>query len=97
MLEVGGCPIGLFADWKHEEETISVSPEDLFVIYAYGITKAHNQAYQEFGEGRLKKVILDHRNQPCEEIQDYILASVRDFSRGAEQFDDQTFVIGRVK
>lgn len=96
LLEAGGCPIGMFSDWTYDEGTITVGPEDLFVIYTDGITEAHNKEEEEFGEERLQQVILDHRDRPCEEIQDRILASVRDFSLGAEQFDDQTLVIGRV-
>lgn len=97
LLEAGGCPIGLFSDWTYEEETISVSPEDLFVIYTDGITEAQNQENQEFGEDRLKQVILDHRTKPREDIQNRILAAVADFSLSAGQFDDQTVVIGRIR
>jgi sigma-B regulation protein RsbU (phosphoserine phosphatase) len=97
LLDVGGCPIGFFPDWKYEEHTIQVLPGDLFVIYTDGITEAHNVDNVEFGEEQLKRVIMNYRHRPCEDIQARILKTVHDFSRGAEQFDDQTVVVGRVQ
>lgn len=97
LLDVGGCPIGLFEEWKYEERTIPVTRDDLFVIYTDGITEAQSVDNTEFGEERLKQVIMTHRSRPCEDIQEQILRAVRDFSHGSEQFDDQTVVIGRVR
>lgn len=97
QLMTGGCPIGMFSDWTYEEDTIGIDTDDLFVIYTDGITEAQNREQKEFGEDRLERVIHDNRNRSCEEIQKRILAAVRDFSHGAEQFDDQTVVVGRVR
>ena len=94
-LTVGGCPIGMFTEWEYEEETIAIEPKDLLVIYTDGITEAQNTHQEEFGEERLGAEIENSRELACEEIQDRILAAVRDFSHGAEQFDDQTVVVGR--
>lgn len=97
ILDVGGCPIGLFTEWKFQEETITVIKGDLIVIYTDGITEAQSTSQNEFGEERLQQVVLANQNRSCEEIQEEILRAVRDFSIGAEQFDDQTIVVGRVK
>jgi len=97
LLDVGGCPIGLFEEWKYEENTIPVTRGDLFVINTDGITEAQSVDNTEFGEDRLREVIITHQNRPCEDIQEQILRAVRNFSHGSEQFDDQTVVIGRVK
>ena len=97
VLDVGGCPIGLFTEWKFQEDTIPVIKGDLIVIYTDGITEAQSANQNEFGEERLQQVVLANQNRSCEEIQEKILRAVRDFSIGAEQFDDQTIVVGRVK
>lgn len=97
VLSEGGCPIGMFSDWTYEENSVSIAPDDLIVIYTDGITEAKNRKDEEFGETRLKEVIADHQTLSCDAIQECILTAVRDFSRGVEQFDDQTVVVGRVR
>lgn len=97
LLESGGYPIGLFPEAKYEESTVRVDPGDLFAVYTDGITDALNAEDEDFGEARLRGVLSQNRNRPSEEILDQILVSVRDFSLGVEQFDDQTAVIGRVR
>lgn len=97
LLESGGYPIGLFPEAEFEESTVRVDPGDLFAVYTDGITDALNTEDEDFGEARLRRVLSRNRNRPSEEILEHILASVRDFSQGVEQFDDQTAVIGRVR
>lgn len=97
LFESGGYPIGLFPDAEYEESSVRVDPGDLFAVYTDGITDALNTKDEDFGEARLRQVLSRNRNRPSEDILDRILASVRDFSLGAEQFDDQTAVIGRVR
>lgn len=97
VLDVGGCPIGLFTEWKFQEDTIPVIKGDLIIIYTDGITEAQSANQNEYGEERLQQVVLANQDRSCEEIQEKILRAVRDFSFGAEQFDDQTIVVGRVK
>ena len=97
LLERGGYPIGLFPEAEFEEGSVRVDPGDLFAVYTDGITDALNTKDDDFGEARLHQVICQNRDRPSEDILERILASVRDFSLGAEQFDDQTAVIGRVR
>jgi len=97
LLESGGYPIGLFPEAEFEESAVRVDPGDLFAVYTDGITDALNTKDEDFGEARLRQVLSQNRNRPSENILEQILASVRDFSLGAEQFDDQTAVIGRVR
>ena len=97
LLESGGYPIGLFPEAEYEDSSVSVDPGDLFAVYTDGITDALNREEEDFGESRLRRVLSRNRDRPTEEILERILASVRDFSLGVEQFDDQTAVIGRVR
>ncbi|MDE2727206.1 MAG: SpoIIE family protein phosphatase [Gemmatimonadota bacterium] len=97
LLESGGYPIGLFPEAEYEDSSVSVDPGDLFAVYTDGITDALNREEEDFGETRLRRVLSRNRDRTSEEILERILASVRDFSHGVEQFDDQTAVIGRVR
>lgn len=97
LLESGGYPIGLFPEAEFEESDVKVDSGDLLAVYTDGITDALNSEDEDFGEARLRRVLSRNRNRPSEDILEQILASVRDFSQGVEQFDDQTAVIGRVR
>ena len=97
LLESGGYPIGLFPDAVFEESDVGVDSGDLFALYTDGITDALNSEDEDYGEARLRHVLSRNRSRPSEDILEQILASVRDFSQGVEQFDDQTAVIGRVR
>ncbi|MCY3553922.1 MAG: SpoIIE family protein phosphatase [Gemmatimonadetes bacterium] len=97
LLESGGYPIGLFPEAEYEDSSVIVDPGDLFAVYTDGITDALNREDEDFGEARLRGVLSRNRDRSSEEILERILASVRDFSLGVEQFDDQTAVIGRVR
>ncbi|MBI2950754.1 SpoIIE family protein phosphatase [bacterium] len=96
QLGVGGVPLGLIADARYEEATVSLDAGDLFVIYTDGITEAQSSSGEMFGEERLERVILGCAGVSCEEIQSQILEAVRDFSVGVEQADDQTLVVGKI-
>ena len=97
LLESGGYPIGMFPEAEYQESTVRVDPGDLFAVYTDGITDALNTEDEDFGEARLRRVLSRNRDRPSEEILEQILASVRHFSLGVEQFDDQTAVVGRVR
>lgn len=97
LLESGGYPIGMFPEAEYEDSSVSIDPGDLFAVYTDGITDALNREEEDFGETRLRRVLSRNRDRSSEEILERILASVRDFSLGVEQFDDQTAVIGRVR
>ena len=96
QLCAGGVPLGLIADARYEEATVSLDAGDLFAIYTDGITEAQSLSGEMFGEERLERVILGCAGMSCEEIQSQILEAVRDFSLGVEQADDQTLVVGKI-
>jgi sigma-B regulation protein RsbU (phosphoserine phosphatase) len=96
QLSVGGCPVGLIPDARYEEKIVSLGSGDLFVIYTDGIPEAQSLSGEMFGEERLERVILSCAAMSCEEIQSQILEAVREFSRGVEQADDQTLVVGKI-
>ena len=96
QLSVGGCPVGLIADVRYEEAVVTLDAGDLFVIYTDGITEARSLSGEMFGEERLERVILDCSGLSCEEVQSQILETVREFSLGVEQADDQTLVVGKI-
>lgn len=87
--------IGLFEQWECSAEQMRVAPGDLLVIFSDGVTEAaHNE--EEYGEARLIHELQACRHLPANEIVEVILASVQEFSAGA-QSDDLTLMIAKAR
>jgi sigma-B regulation protein RsbU (phosphoserine phosphatase) len=61
-------------------------------LFTDGVTEACNLAGEEFGEARLLRFLVDHRNLSAEKLQAKILAVVAEFSGGRWQ-DDATLLV----
>jgi sigma-B regulation protein RsbU (phosphoserine phosphatase) len=96
QLQTGGLCLGLLPNSDYKEEQVQLNPGDVFVLYTDGITESFNAQEEEFGEERLKQVLLDNRRRTAVEIFDAILQAVADFNAGAPQHDDMTLVVGKV-
>jgi sigma-B regulation protein RsbU (phosphoserine phosphatase) len=94
-----GMPLGLFADATWGLEAVELGPGGLLVLYTDGISEAHHELPDLFGEERLLASVragLDAagaRRPPAEEIRDRILADVHDFVDGTPQPDDIALVL----
>lgn len=65
---------------------------DKLVLYTDGITEAHDNNNNLFGEDNLKKLLLKHKNSNVKELTEVIAASVDEFSQDIDQFDDYCIV-----
>ena len=80
-----------------QEETIALTPGDLFVLFTDGISEAMNPAEECFGEGRLGELIDQHGSKPFEELRERILGEIRVFVGTASQHDDMTMLLLKVE
>jgi sigma-B regulation protein RsbU (phosphoserine phosphatase) len=74
----------------HRAAEVQLSAGDLVVLYSDGITEAIDAADEEFGMDRLTRLLLDHRGEAPGELSSRIFSSVAEFTRGVDQYDDQT-------
>jgi sigma-B regulation protein RsbU (phosphoserine phosphatase) len=94
-----GMPLGLLEDGTWGLEAVQLDPGDSLVLYTDGITEAHHELPDLFGEERLLESVrasLDAagpRRPPVQEIQDRILADVHSFVGGTPQPDDIALVL----
>ncbi|WP_421908571.1 PP2C family protein-serine/threonine phosphatase [Methanolacinia petrolearia] len=98
-----GMALGVLEDNKYGAGEISTSSGDLIVFFTDvivfftdGITESINTGEEEFGEERLKEIIMNNRHKKPEEIADLIIESVDLHSTGNPQFDDITLIILKV-
>jgi sigma-B regulation protein RsbU (phosphoserine phosphatase) len=96
LLDVGGTVVGLFGDMVYPEGRITLDPGDIVIAFSDGITEPEND-FGEFGEERLREIVLENRDLPLARISDAILNAVIDWIGGEEQPDDMTVVLARAR
>ena len=94
-LETGGVVLGLFDSATFDEETLTLQPGDLVVLFSDGVTEAMNAEGDEFTDDRLIACANAHRGETPQQILDALLADVHAFCAGEAQSDDVTAVLVR--
>jgi sigma-B regulation protein RsbU (phosphoserine phosphatase) len=91
---VTGPLLGMPVELAFVEQTLELTPGDLFVLYTDGVTEAHHRNQPLFGQERLIDVI---RQAPADvdAVADAILAAVTAYGP-AEPRDDVAVVVGRI-
>jgi hypothetical protein len=82
----------IFTSTLNEEE-ISLSHGDIFVLYTDGFTEAMNEKQELYGEEKLIKLIEEKRSQSAKDIINIILKDVRKFVDNYPQHDDMTILV----
>lgn len=80
-----------------EEIEISLTPDNLFVLYSDGLTEAMNSVKEEYGMERLVDCVRSVRYDSSEKIVGNVIDSVQSFTKDADQHDDITLVIVKTK
>jgi sigma-B regulation protein RsbU (phosphoserine phosphatase) len=97
LLTTGGPIIGTFLDGPYEQESIQMERGDLLVAYTDGVTEAMNPEDVEFGEARLRAIIVESLLLTARELADRIITKVHEWQGDAPQHDDITLIALRVK
>ena len=95
MLEGGGPVLGVISVAPYSEQSASLAPGDLLVLYSDGVTEANNPDFDEFGEERFIHVLNENRARPAREIVDAVTAALKEFTAGAPQADDITLLVAK--
>jgi len=94
QLEEGGTVLGLLPGVSFVRAHTEVRPGDVLVLYTDGLVEATNAADEMFGmEGLVTSVRNGGSASSPGETVAHILLTVREFSAGAPQADDQTLVV----
>jgi HAMP domain-containing protein len=97
-LEKGGLILGFLQDQKFEQETTSLQPGDIMVLYTDGITESIDPDPETpddklFGEERLIKIVRWSADLAAREIQGAVLQAVTAHTQNTPQNDDITLVV----
>jgi sigma-B regulation protein RsbU (phosphoserine phosphatase) len=97
QLSVGGTVVGMFPEMGYEEATVELHPGDVLFVFTDGVPEAHNPEDEEFGEERLQQLLRQTAHLPADEISARISAEMKNWIRDAEQYDDLTFIVMKVR
>jgi phosphoserine phosphatase RsbU/P len=79
-----------------QEETIPLSPGDLYLFFTDGISEAMNAQDDCFGEQRLGQLVEAHSHLPSDELRERVLREISSFVGDAPQHDDMTMILLKV-
>ncbi len=90
-------PLGAFREVPYDTRELFLKKGDLLFFYTDGFTEAMNGDMNPFGEERLMASVEARQGGTLEEVANGVLADIRGFVGGAEQYDDMTFLFLRVE
>lgn len=101
LLRTNGIALGLdkgsLFDKHLEESEIELKSGQLFSFFSDGVTETMNENDELFGEERLMKIFSENNHLHSTSIMDEIEKEIIQFRGKAEQHDDMTMVIVKVK
>ncbi len=89
-----GAVLGLFDQTTYEEQSVSLEPGDLLVLYTDGVTEARDPSGTFFDEESLVRTLNGTAHLPAQTIADRLGEELDRFSPGLQE-DDRTVLILR--
>jgi phosphoserine phosphatase RsbU/P len=91
-LAAGGPVIGVFREGVYAQQEVSLVSGDRLVLFTDGVTEANSPGGEEFGEERLRHLLIANRSLGAEELQRKIFAAASEFCAASFR-DDVTLVV----
>ena len=88
-----GLPLGMFDGVEFQQETVKLEPSEYLVLYTDGVTEAMNKSFDEYGESRLRQVMIGSSDKSASGFLGVIVSDVEKFVAGEPQSDDITMVV----
>jgi phosphoserine phosphatase RsbU/P len=92
-LETGGPVLGVFESIAYEKGRTTIEQGDVLVVFSDGVSETWNPADEEFGEARLREVVVGARGSSAPEILRAVLDAAERFGEGTKATDDRTMIV----
>lgn len=92
-----GLEPGAVFDRALEEKVFRLKENGLLLLYSDGLTEAMDEHMNEFGEDRMYAMVKNASRASSVELQDLLIREVERHRNGAEQNDDITLVVIRIR
>ncbi len=97
-LKKGGMILGVMQTViPYEYEKVQLKKDDTIILFTDGITEAMNKSNEEYSDERLENLVIDLSEKNSKEILDLIVKDVTNFTNDAEQSDDITCMVIKIK
>ena len=93
LLEQGSAALNILTDAKFISGSVKLEQGDQIIFYTDGVTEVFNTDNVEYGFERLKKIILESKDQSASEIITNIVNSTKAFSGTTLFRDDFTIIV----
>ena len=87
-----GFVVGGMAGMKYKDYELQLEPGDKLFVYTDGVPEATNAVGEMFGTDRMLEALNEDIYAPVEEMLRNVRRAVKEFTPGAEQFDDLTML-----
>jgi sigma-B regulation protein RsbU (phosphoserine phosphatase) len=88
-----GLPLGMFDSVEFQQETVKLGPSEYLVLYTDGVTEAMNKSLDEYGENRLRQMMISSGDKSASGFLEGIVSDVEKFVAGEPQSDDLTMLV----
>lgn len=92
-LEADGPVVGLLPFAPYTEQSVTLRPGDVMVLFTDGISEAMTHEDEEWGEERMIESAQKCRDKTAEGVMKEIFRDVDAFTAGAPQHDDMTLLV----
>ena len=82
--------VGALSGAKFKGNELELRKGDTIYLYTDGVTEAHDENEEMFGEERLLKVLNENQDLSAEELDGHVRSKVAEFVGDTEQYDDIT-------
>ncbi|MFZ1728635.1 MAG: PP2C family protein-serine/threonine phosphatase [Bacteroidota bacterium] len=90
-------PLGMVQETVYHEESLQLQPGDVLVLYTDGIVESTNETDEEFGIRRLRDTVRLNATHSAQDILFQIITQAQEHHGGANQYDDVTMMVLRVR
>jgi sigma-B regulation protein RsbU (phosphoserine phosphatase) len=97
LIDTTGTVLGLAADEKYELRVHDLRPGDLLALYSDGLTEASDFEGRQFGRDRLVESLFRYADRSAPQVAQNVLWDIRRFVGLADQTDDITIVILKLR
>jgi len=95
-VDASGAVLGVFPDWRYEDNVITLQSGDRLLLFTDGITEAEGPGEQEFGEAKIAACAQENCTKTASELNRLLLTQVDSFC-GARFQDDATLLVVAAK
>ena len=92
----GGIALGIEEDFQFEEDTITLEPGSMVVLYTDGVSEAEREDTEMFEMDRFCRIFRENSIESAKQATDMVFGAVEDFVGDSPQSDDITCLVLRI-